>query len=73
MGKTVKESKFLSQVIKMTPAYLRILGTVILKPFLNIAHRFMDSGPIIVLIPVPVPAPQMTLSGVFMGTLKLLA
>ena len=61
VGKTVKESKFLSQVIKMTPVYLRLFGTIILKLFLNIAHRFIGSGPIILLIPMPVPVPQMVL------------
>lgn len=70
VGKTVKESKFMSQVIKISPVYLKLFGTIILKSFLNTAYRFIGCGPIIALIPMPVPIP---LSGVHMGTLKLLA
>lgn len=73
-GKRLKESKFLGQVIQMTPVYLRLFfGTVILKSFLNIAHRVIGWGPIVVLIFMPVPVSQMTLSGVHMGTLNVLA
>lgn len=48
-----------------------MFGTVILKPFLKIAYRFVDTGPLTVLIFMPVPVPQMTLLGAHMGKLKL--
>lgn len=59
VGKMVKESKFLSQVIKMRPVYLRFFWYRYFKTLLE--HNSQVHRPIIALISMPVPVPQMTL------------